>query len=131
MESNRNFKVGLGLLVAATVIHIIAYLVAQTEHIVDDTWPMHARFHTLQALIWIVGLDATLLATILGPLRQKKRWALPVLGIGGLTAQGAYFMTMAALPAGRPPELSAHLIMAALVVCFATGLALVWREMRQ
>ena len=91
---------------------------------------MHARFHTLQALIWIVGLNATLLVVILGPLRQRKTWALPTIATGGVTAQGAYFATIALLPAGRPPELSAHLIMAVLTIAFVIGFFLVWSVLR-
>lgn len=126
MDDRQRMRVGVWLLTAVVVVHIIAYLVAQTEHVVDPHWPDHARFHTLQALIWIVGLDALLVALILGPLRKMKRWTLPLLLIGGVTSQGAYFATMLLFPAGRPPELSAHLIMAVLAAGFAVGTALVW-----
>lgn len=112
----------------ASVAHAAAYLVAAPEHVVDPSWPAHARFHVLQALLWIVLLDLALAALALGPLRRGSRSALPALAIGGLGAHGAYFAAMLAIPEGRPPELSSHLILGGVALVFIVGLGLAWRD---
>ncbi len=116
------------LIALASLAHAAAYCVAAPEHVVDASWPMHARFHTLQALIWIVAIDLALALLALGPLRRGHRGCLPAIAIGGLGAHGAYFAAMIALPDGRPPELSSHLILGAIALVFASGLVLAIRE---
>lgn len=112
----------------ASLAHAAAYCVAAPEHVVDAGWPDHARFHVLQALIWIVALDLALAALALGPLRKGRRGVLPVIGLGGLGAHGAYFAAMIAQPAGRPPELSSHLILGGIAAVFALGFVLAVRD---
>lgn len=118
----------VALIALASLAHAAAYCVAAPEHVVDPSWPEHARFHTLQALIWIVALDLALAALALGPLRQGRRGVLPAIAVGGLGAHGAYFAAMVALPAGRPPELSSHLILGGIAAVFVLGLALAIRD---
>ncbi len=127
MQQNTRFELGIYLLIFATVVHIIAYTVAQTEHVFDPSWPTHARFHTLQSLFWIIGLNATLLALILVPLRGGQHWPVPALLIGGIAAHGAYFAAIVLLPAGRPPEVLAHLFLGVLMAAYFLGLWLVYR----
>lgn len=112
----------------ASLAHAVAYCVAAPEHVVDAAWPAHARFHVLQALIWIVALDLALAWLALGPLRRGHRSTLPAIAIGGLGAHGAYFAAMIAQPDGRPPELSSHLILGGIAAVFVLGLLLAIRE---
>jgi len=116
------------LIALASLAHAAAYCVAAPEHVVDPGWPDHARFHALQALIWIVALDLALAALALGPLRRGRRGCLPAIALGGVGAHGAYFAAMLALPAGRPPALSSHLILGGIAAAFVVGLALAWRD---
>lgn len=125
MQKNTRFELGIYLLILVCVAHIIAYVAAQTEHVFDPSWPAHARFHTLQALFWIIGLNATLLALILAPLRSGRHWPVPALLIGGITTHGAYFASIALLPAGRPPELATHVFLGVLMAGYFFGLWLV------
>lgn len=118
------------LIALASLAHAAAYLVAAPEHVVDPGWPAHARFHVLQALIWIVLLDLVLAALAIGPLRRSARGSLPAIALGGLGAHGAYFAAMIAIPGGRPPELSSHLILGGIALVFALGVALAWRDDR-
>lgn len=118
------------LIALASVAHAVAYLVAAPEHAVDLDWPLHARFHVVQALIWVVGLDLVLALVALGPLRRGAALSLPALGLGGLVAHGAYFIAMAVVPDGRPPELSSHLILGGIMAVYALGFGLAMRAER-
>lgn len=120
----------VALIVIASLAHAAAYLVAAPEHVVDPAWPSHARFHVLQALLWIVALDLALVAVALGPLRRGASGSVTALAIGGLGAHGAYFSAMAALPEGRPPELSSHLILGGIALVYVIGLILAMRDDR-
>jgi len=109
----------------ATVGHIGAYLYAAPEHVVDLSWPDHARFHVLQAIFWIVGFDLVLLALILGPLARGRAWVRQVLLLAWPFVHGAYFFAL--LRGGGPPETSAHVALGALLLLYGVGLGLVWR----
>ena len=66
-------------------------------------WPEHARFHIIQAFLWVSGLEVAILALIWIPLNSSGQawsfWALVVLGI---CAQTNHFVAALALPKGRP-----------------------------
>jgi len=115
-------KLGRALLAFATVAHMGGYLYAAPEHVVDPVWPPHARFHVLQALLWIVGFDLVILLLVLGPLARGDRWARWALVLAWPFVHGSYFVAL--LRGGGPPELGAHL--ALLVVALLYGLGLLW-----
>lgn len=117
------------LIVVASVGHLAAYLVAAPVDVADATWPLHARFHVLQALLWIAGLDAVIVALALGPLRRGERWSWWTLVSAGASAHAGYFASLAAIRGGGPPEMSAHLVLGALMAAYGAGLALGWRAL--
>ncbi|MCA9705804.1 MAG: hypothetical protein KDK70_08155 [Myxococcales bacterium] len=119
-------RLGRALLVFASVGHILGYLYAAPEHVVDPSWPPHARFHVLQAIFWIAGLDLAAVAIVLGPLAREQRWARATLLMIWPFAHVAYFVAL--LRGGGPPETSAHLALGVLLVMYGAGLALVWRS---
>ena len=112
-------RLARALMLLGCVAHAGAYLYAATVHVVDARWPGHARFHVLQALIWAVGFDVVLAILALGPLDGRRRWW--TLLAGGLFVHGSYFAALIAFPAFGPPELSAHLILAAIAVAYFLG----------
>lgn len=123
-------RIGVWMVVLASVGHMIGYCFAVPEHIVDGTWPAHARFHVVQALIWLIGFDLISVALALGPFARGERWARWALVIALIMAHGGYFIALLAIPEGHPPEgLRAHLPLAALLVLHAIGLVLGWRAL--
>ena len=118
-------KLGRALLAFASVAHMGGYLYAAPEHVVDPLWPPHARFHVLQALLWIVGFDLVLLLVILGPLARGDRWARWALLLAWPFVHGGYFVAL--LRGGGPPELGAHLALLVVALLYGVGLAMAWR----
>lgn len=113
----------------ASLAHLVAYCFAVPEHIVDSTWPFHARFHVFQALVWIVGLDLVCAILAFGPFARGVAWARWALLTGLIFGQGAYFMAMIAIPDGHPPEgLAAHLPLLGILLVYSVGLVFGWRQ---
>jgi hypothetical protein len=121
-------KLARALLAFATFAHMVIYLVAAPEHIVDEWWPRHARFHVLQALQWAVGFDLVLLWLIAGPLKRAERWTLGPLVLALIFLHGSYF-TSFVLRGGAPPNLSAHVSLGASTLIYVIGLALAARSL--
>ena len=121
-------RVGRWLVVIASIGHLIGYSLAIPDHIGDSGWPIHARFHVLQALLWLIDLDlcAALVAWL--PLAAGRRWARWAL-LGNLfLAHGAYFIALAAMPTGGPPQgMASHLPLGLAAGLYALGLALAWK----
>lgn len=116
------------LVAAASVGHLLGYCLAVPEHIVAIDWPAHARFHVLQSLIWVVGLDIVSVALALGPFAAGRQWARWALLLSLVCAHGGYFIALLAIADGGPPEgLRAHVPLAIAGAVFALGLALGWR----
>jgi hypothetical protein len=123
--SSTRAKVGRVLLGFATVAHMGGYLYAAPEHVVDPMWPPHARFHVLQALLWIVGFDLVLLLLILGPLARGERWVRWALLLAWPFVHASYFVAL--LCGGGPPQTAAHLALLVVALLYGVGLAWVWR----
>jgi hypothetical protein len=118
------------LLCLGSLGHLLIYLIAAPEHVVDAAWPDHARFHILQAMFWIAGLDLVATAIAWRLPDHRDRWALAALCVVWFTAHASYFIAIAALPDGRPPNLSADLSLAAALLLYTTGLGLALRGSR-
>jgi uncharacterized membrane protein len=118
------------LLTAPALGHALSYLPAVMEHILDTGWIDHARFHALQSLIMAEGWNLFILYVIWFPLRRGENWTKWAL-LGYLIAiQLGYFITMALLPEGTPPELVFNLLFAVSLGLFAVGYYLAWNELR-
>jgi hypothetical protein len=124
-SSPNRSSVGRILLAVATLAHMGGYLYAAPEHVVDPSWPAHARFHVLQALLWIVGFDLALLVLIFGPLARGDRGVRWVLLLAWLFVHGGYFVAL--LRGGGPPQVAAHVALLVVAVIYGVGLAWVWR----
>jgi hypothetical protein len=92
------------LLTLAAVGQVLGYWFAVPEHIVDQTWSLHARFHMIQAIFWITGLDLAILALIWWPLQRNESWSLWALLVLFVCAQLSYFVALLAMPKGRQPS---------------------------
>ena len=117
-------KICIGL---AAIAHIVGYLMAQGEHIADAGWPLHARFHTFQALMWIIALDAS---TILVALKAiTERWGRWYLLAAGTISHFGYFITLAVFPDGGPDTgMAAHAPLAAILILYFAGVTLALRR---
>src|SRR5580658_4046562 len=109
---NRN-QLPTVLVVTSAAGHLIGNVIASLEHVRDPDWPAHARFHVLQAICLLTGMDLIAIALALGPLRRRDRWAFWTELTYVLFAQGGYYASLAALPKGRPrgqaePQHGAH-----------------------
>jgi phage shock protein PspC (stress-responsive transcriptional regulator) len=112
------------LLVLGTVGHLLIYLVAAPEHVVDASWPDHARFHVLEAIFWAAGLDVVALAITWWPLPRREPWAWWALAAVFLFGHVSYVISIIALPEGRPPNVSADITLAIAGALFGVGLVL-------
>jgi hypothetical protein len=117
-------RLAQALLGLATLIHVISYVVAAPEHVVDTSWPLHARFHVLQALQWAVGFDLVVAWLIVRLARE--RWVLGPLAIAFVLLHGAYFVSFA-VRGGEPSNVSAHIALGTAMALYAAGLAVAWR----
>jgi uncharacterized membrane protein len=115
------------LLVVVAVGHLLGYLPATLRHTYDSSWPDHARFHAFQSLLLVAGWDVAVVLLALGPVQRHEGWALWVLVVYLVFVQLGYFVSMAAVPSGRPPGLVFHLLYLAAMLMFAVGLAVAWR----
>jgi len=100
------------------------------EHVFDTSWPDHARFHALQALMWLGGLTVAVVGIATGPLRRGERWSYAVLAALLLLGQGSYFVSLVVVPDGAPTEWYATPLSALNMGLYAAGLALCWRGYR-
>lgn len=90
------------LLTVASLGQLVGYWFAIPEHIRDKTWPLHARFHIIQAFFWITGLNGVILALVWWPLQHQEQWSFWTLLALCIFAQTSYFFALLALPKGRP-----------------------------
>jgi hypothetical protein len=121
-------RVGVWMIILASLGHMLSYGFAVPEHIVDATWSAHARFHVLQALIWLIGLDLISIALALRPFARGERWARWALVVTLLLSHGGYFIALVAIPEGHPAAgMRAHIPVTVLFVTHALGLVLGWR----
>lgn len=116
------------LVLTGSLLHIIAYLYAAPRHAIDLDWNDHARFHIVQAIFWIIGLDlvsASLVffKTYLGHAHVK--WILTLIF---LSAHGGYFVSMLIVPEGKPPELSSHLALLVVGILYFIGLVMIFKQ---
>lgn len=116
------------LIALASIGQLIGYGFAVPEHIIDQAWPEHARFHVFQALLWLAAVDLASAVIALGPFAKGDPWARWALAIVLVFVHAGYFVALVLFPDGRPePGLAAHIPLAAVMALFATGLALGWR----
>jgi hypothetical protein len=123
-------SIARALLVLGSLGHLIIYLVAAPEHVADIGWPAHARFHVLEAIFWVAGLDLAAVALACWPLPRGERWSLWALVGVWMTGHVSYFAAVALLPAGRPPNLSADVSLGAAFAIYSAGLALAFFRRR-
>lgn len=123
--------VTVALLAAPAAGHLLGYLFPTLRHVGDRSWPVHARFHAVQSLLFTVGLDTTVLFLVFGPLRRRAGWVRWPLAIYFVFVQGGYFVALGALPSGRPKGLHYHLAFALSAALFGAGVARSWRELQQ
>jgi hypothetical protein len=118
------------LVVTSAAGHLIGNVIPTLEHVRDPGWPDHARFHALQAIGLLTGMDLIAIAVALGPLRRRDRWALWIELTCVLFAQGGYFASIAVLPKGRPRGAVFHALYACATAIFLAGLLLGQRSQR-
>jgi hypothetical protein len=112
------------LVVASATGHLIGNVIPTLEHVRDPDWPAHARFHVLQAIALLTGMDLIAIALALGPLRRRDQWAFWTELTYVLFAQGGYFAALAVLPKGRQRGAVFHVLYACATAIFLAGLLL-------
>jgi hypothetical protein len=119
-------KVSVVLLASATLGHLLVYLFGGPKHVVDETWPPHARVHMLQSLGWTLGLDSLSLALVVGPLRQGKRWAYWALVYAFPFVHLPYFIGMALIQDGGSDAFGTFSV-SVMMTQYLVGLAAGWK----
>ena len=92
------------LLTLAALGQLFGYWFALPQHIRDHGWPEHARFHIIQAFLWVTGLEVAILVLTWIPLQQRQIWSFWALLALGICAQANHFVAALVLPKGRPPS---------------------------
>jgi hypothetical protein len=123
--TNGSARVGIALILFTSGAWLVGLCVGVPDHLVDESWPPHARFHAIQALLWVVALNVTIAVLALGPVRRGERWALFLLALLLVCGQGSYFIAFTLIPGGAPPEAYAHTGSAISAALFTVGLVLV------
>jgi len=123
-------RVGIGLMVVSSLGWAAGVAFGDLEHVFDRGWPDHARFHALQALMWLIALTVSVVAVVAGPLRRHERWSLWLLAALLVLGQGSYFASMVVVPGGAPTEWYATPLSALNIALYAFGLWLCRREQR-
>jgi len=123
--ANGSTGVGIALILFTSGAWLVGLCVGVPRHLVDESWPPHARFHTIQALLWVAALNVTIALLTLGPVRRGERWALFLLALLLICGQGSYFIAFAFIPGGAPPEAYAHIGSAISAALYTVGLILV------
>lgn len=111
------------LIALAHVLTILAFCYAVPAHLLDATWPVHARNHVLQALFWVVGLNGIGLVILYGPFRRGERWAWRALLLIAAFLYGGYFLANA-MTGGGAPGPTDDVFFAAVAAVYLLGLAL-------
>lgn len=93
------------LIILVLVATAMAFIGAIPRHVVDPTWPPHARNHALQSLFWIVGFCVVGVLIAKGPLARRESWALWALGLTGVFVFGGYFLPVVLTGGGAPGPL--------------------------
>lgn len=109
-----------GLIIFATAAHLLVYVYAMPEHIFDSSWPPHARFHVLQSLLWIIGLNSILFSVTLKFFENPSRLLWWTLFGGWVFVHWGYFVSF--LVGGPPPEISTHILLFVLLLLYGWGL---------
>ena len=122
-------RIATWLIVIACVGHLVGYTQAVPEHIADEHWPGHARFHVLQALVWLVGLDLLAIVIAVGPFARGLAWSRWALLLALVCSHGAYFIALTAFPDSGPPQgMASHGPLAGAMALHALGLVIGWRR---
>jgi len=121
--------VAIILITITTIGHALGYSFAVPDHLFDPTWPAHARFHVLQALIGVIGIDLAILILTFGPFRRAEQWAWWLVGILLVFAQVGYFLAALMIPEGITPGLGINLVYVLSIVLWAIGLGISYRVM--
>lgn len=130
-EQHRQNKLRLPtfLMAAVHVGTVLVFAYAIPEHLVDPTWPDHAHHHALQALIWITGFNLVSLGLLFSVFQRKERWAWWLLLAAMTLMHGGYWVAGWVTGGGAPGILD-DILFSTLLVVYAIGLLLSWKEFR-
>lgn len=130
MKTTRSASWGIGLILFTSGAWLVGLCFGVPDHLVDSSWPPHARFHAIQALLWVIAINVTIAIVALGPVRRGERWGLWLLALLLVCGQGSYFIAFGFIPGGAPPEAYAHTGSAISAALYAVGLLLVATSQR-
>jgi hypothetical protein len=130
-DLDADLRLATALLVVPAAAHLLGYLIAGKQHLADQTWPAHARFHTVQGVIQSSGWDVCVLAAAIGPLQRRQAWTLWIFLGHLLAVQAGYFASAAIIPAGSPRSRTDNVLSAISTAMSAAGLAAAWQQLRR
>ncbi len=125
---DQSLRTAAWFITAATLIKLGGFYYASVEHIGEPTWSDHAQFHHVLGEVWLTGLAVATLALAWGPLQRGEQWSWFLLLSNFTFAHIGFFVAQLIVPAGRPPILWHHLVLAGVALVYATGLFLAWRR---
>ena len=84
--------VAMVLLCIAFALALFTALVPTGEHLVDDAWNTHQKFHAFREIFLASLFSVTGIALCLGPLRTGQPHALPAVGLLGIGVVGGFWV---------------------------------------
>lgn len=131
MQGNReSVRLAYKLIITASVLHLAGYVFAAPPHAMDEAWPNHARFHIIQSIMWVAGLDLTAIILAYSYDLSEQKWIRRALWVIFVTSFLGYYIAILIFPAGRPPELAAHLLLAVPTVLYLVGMGKTYFDLR-
>lgn len=128
ISQKKMLQIAATLIIVTTIGHLLGFVFAVPEHLLDPTWPDHARFHALQALLGVIGIDLAIIVITLGPfLQHAQKGSLWLLAVMLLFAQGNYFIAAIFLPEGITPGILVNIVFALSIFLWVVGLIVGYR----
>jgi len=112
----------------SNALYTTLLVTGMVKHVKDATWPVHARFHTMQAQFSAAGLGLVSLIIAFTSFPKKEKWAWWALLISAHTMYTGGFWASYFTTGDGPPGMRTFFTTALFTALNVVGLAMSSRE---